>query len=102
VTLTTPTLDGSHRIGFTARMYSDRSVPVEARVYDVTNSVEYAFSRFHLSSQNDGDMYSGFFYLSFSSQARQLELQWKGADVGGPSGTYYIAEAWLEVWKEPS
>lgn len=101
VTLTTPALTGSYRLGYMARLYASRGASMDARIYDVTNSVAYAYFKTYVSSTNDGVLYSGFLYLSFSNSSRRIDLQWKGVEAGGPAGSYYISDAWLEFWREP-
>ena len=81
----------------------DAGGDIEARIYDVTNATAYKYKTFYVNSDTDGIVYSGFFHLTFTSESRELAIQWKGVEGGGgPTRTYYISHADLEFWKIPT
>jgi hypothetical protein len=72
---------------------------IEARIYDVTNSVEYRHLTAQITGSDDWRTWTTFTHLDFDNESRQMKVQWKGVDEGGPSKTYYIKNAIMEFWK---
>lgn len=96
-TLTTPVLTGTYRIGWGAIVDNSLNKSGAVRLQDVTNGVTIGVEQVYEWGSASLRMPMGTFQeVVFSSQLRQLEIQFK--DVTG-TGTQGIQQAKIEIWR---
>lgn len=97
-TLTTPTLTGTYRIGWTAELdSSDTTVSFEVRLWDATNGVVLGVSSLReVKDTTDTIVVHNFMDVTFTAEARILQLQWRSESAGITMG---IQAARIEIWR---
>lgn len=97
VTLTTPALTGTYRVGWQALLDHDSaSQKAEARLYNTTNAAIIGGTHIHEPKDSDNRIgVGGFAEVVFTGAAKSFQVQYRAQS----SGTSGIQDARIEIWR---
>jgi len=97
LTMTTPAMTGTYRLGFYFELKSNGSnKDAQGRCYNATDALEVGFDETPTRPANSFMMIGGFQEIVFTGAAKTFKIQYNFNDV---SGTATIRRARLELWR---
>lgn len=100
MTLTTPVLTGTYRIGWSAGIGIDTvNRSMEARIHVPAEARTVGFTRHEPSDQQETFYWSGFHVEAFAAQSRTYEMQFRKQPSAAGPGSARIEASSLEFWR---